>query len=69
MLAARSSDLVGKAFTVGREAVASASFRRLSGGPRENPKSSWEPVGEDSSMVAGSNQEGQCSLVWSGETN
>ena len=70
---ARSSNLVGKAFKVGREAAAFASFRRLSRGPGESPKSSWElfgePIGDDSSMVAGGNQEGQRSLVWSGEIN
>ena len=62
----------GKAFKLGREAIASASFYRLSRGPDESLKSSWEPfgdpfgepIGDDSSMVAGGNQAGQRSLVW-----
>ena len=71
MFAARSSGLVRKAFKVSREAFASPSFCRLSRGPEESPKSSWEyfegPIGDDSSMVAVGNQEGQRSLMWSGE--
>ena len=67
VFAAHSSGLVEKAFKVGWEAVASASFRRLSRGPGESPKRSWELFGDDSSMVVGGHQEGQRSFV--GEIN